>query len=181
MIVQLNINCTAVFFVKLSFFFYFRLFKSHKIICWFVYNDIFANGLFYFAIIVIYVVVVSFSPDQSDININWLMRVKKYKFMLNHLNIIQIVFDIFSDIYFLVISIRSIFQFQFSMQQKLNISSIFLIEILWVSNSFCDIFLIKLNFVNSALFYALLSFLFIVSSLLMIQIMRDFFLFIALT
>lgn len=136
LIAVFDLYSAAAFFVKLSLFLlYLRLFKPDKVTRWLIYGGILVNGLFYFATIVIYTAVVPPSPGQSDTDRSWILHATKREPLLKIFTVINGVFGIFSDIYLLVIPIRSIFQLHLSIQRKFGVSSIFLIGILWVTVS----------------------------------------------
>lgn len=122
---------SAALFVKLSLFLlYLRLFKPDKITRWLVYGGILVNGLFYFINIVIYSAIFPPSPGQPDTDESWLMHAGKNNRIFKIMTIVQGVFGTFSDIYLLVIPIRSIFQLHLPLRRKFAVSSIFLVGIL---------------------------------------------------
>ena len=121
----------AASFVKLSLFLlYLRLFKPDKITRWLIYGGIPVTGLFYFITIVIYSVLFPPSPGQPDTDSSWLMHAVKHDSFFKNMTVAQGVFGTISDIYLLVIPIRSIFQLHLPIRRKFGVSSIFLIGIL---------------------------------------------------
>lgn len=134
MLAATNMYLVSAFFVKLSLFLlYLRLFNPDKITRWLVYGGITVCGLFYSANVVITTVISMPSPGHPDTSNDWISRGLQQRIPLYNLAIARGVFGTFSDIYLLVIPIRSIFQLQLSIQRKLGVSSIFLIGILWVT------------------------------------------------
>lgn len=126
-----DLYSAAAFLVKLSLFLlYLRLFKPDKVTRWLIYGGILVSGLFYSATIVIFTAAVSPSPGQPDTDTTWLLQASKHVTVLNTLSIVQGVFGTLSDIYLLVIPIRSIFRLHLPIQRKFGVSSIFLIGIL---------------------------------------------------
>lgn len=122
---------SAALFVKLSLFLlYLRLFKPNKVTRWLIYGGILVNGLFYLITFVIYAAVLPPSPGQPDTDSSWLMHASKHDYIFKNIAIVQGIFAILSDIYLLVIPIRSVFQLNLPIRQKFGVSSIFLIGIL---------------------------------------------------
>ena len=144
------INAGASFFIKLSLFFlYLRIFKPDKVTRGFIYGGILVNGLFYSIAIVIYSVFFAPSPDQSDNEKSWMLRAKKNRDSLTIISLTYNVFSVLSDIYLLVLPIRFTFHLQLPMRKKFEVSSVFLIGILWVMNSYSG--LAALDHLNLAL------------------------------
>ena len=110
--------------------FYLRLFKLDKVTRWLVYGGILATGLFYSVVSIIYTVLQSPPLDQPQTDILWMTQSLKHMAFSKNLVVMQGVYGALSDIYLLVIPIRSIFQLHLPFRRKLGISSIFLIGIL---------------------------------------------------
>lgn len=161
-----SLFCASAFFVKLSLFLlYLRLFKPDKVTRWLVYGGIFVSGLFYLSTTISGVVISIPSHGHLDNDAVWLAHFIQQGHKLEILAITLSVFGVFSDIYLLVIPIRSIFQLQLPIHRKFGISSIFLIGILWVINSLPRACSGCAKLVESGLFYALSGvFIFVLSS-----------------
>lgn len=124
---------SATIFVKLSLFLlYLRLFKPDKVTRWLIYGGILANGLFYSIITIIYCAIFPPPLDHPNTDIRWTTHAKKHDFFFKRMAIVNGAFGNLSDIYLLIIPIRSIFQLQLPIRRKFEVSSIFLIGILWV-------------------------------------------------
>ena len=69
-------------------------------------------------------------PGQPNDDATWLLRTEKCVPSSQHLAVAQAVFSAVSDIYLLVIPIRSIFQLKLPMERKIGVSAIFMIGIM---------------------------------------------------
>ena len=128
-----NLYAASAFFVKLSLFLlYLQLFKPHKVTRWLVYGGISICGLFYSVSIIINCVIIMPTRDQPDTTTGWRTRMTEtYDFNKKTL-IAQATFGTLSDIYLLMIPLRSIFQLQLPMNRKFGVSAVFLIGVMSV-------------------------------------------------
>ena len=126
--------CGAAFFVKLSLFLlYLRLFKPDKLTRWLIYGGILVSGLFYSIVFITLTALVAPPPGQPDTDEGWTKHNDlKNGRRLEALVVSHSVFNVLSDVYLLVLPIRSIFRLQLPTQKKFQVSSIFLIGLLWV-------------------------------------------------
>lgn len=123
----------SAFSVKLSLFLlYFRLFQIQNVTRWLIYSGIIVCGLFYSGMIIASCALYIPPPDHQNTSLTWWLRAWKADDVAHRLLIVQGSFGTMSDIYLLVIPIRSIFQLQLPIRRRLGISSIFLIGIMWV-------------------------------------------------
>ena len=126
----MNLYTASAFFVKLSLFIlYLRLFKPNKVARWLVYGGITACGIFYSASIISNCALCLPKPGQPDDDATWKLRFTACGLPSQKLAICQAVFSTLSDIYLLVIPIRSIFQLQLPLERKIGVSAIFTIGV----------------------------------------------------
>lgn len=124
----------AALSIKLSLFiFYLRLFKPNKIVRWLIYGGITACGVFYSVSIIVTLSIMIPSPNQPDTTASWALRAWR---SANHQENILLSlgsFGIISDIYLLVIPIRSVYQLQLPTKRKLGILAIFMVGFIAVA------------------------------------------------
>ena len=132
----MNLYTASAFFVKLSLLLlYLRLFKPSKVTRWLVYGGIIACGIFYSASIISNCALCLPKPGQPDDDTAWRLSFTECSLPSQKLAICQAVFSTLSDIYLLVIPIRSIFQLQLlPLKRKIGVSAIFTIGIVYVNH-----------------------------------------------
>lgn len=130
-IATFNLYAASAFCVKLSLFLlYLRLFKPNKVTRWLIYGGSVACAIFYSASIISSCALCMPKPGQPDDNAAWILRAPECGLALRHLAIVQAVFSTISDMYLLVIPIRSIFQLKLPVERKIGVSAIFMIGIM---------------------------------------------------
>lgn len=129
----MNLYAASAFFVKLSLFLlYLRLFKPNKVTRRLIYLGILICGIFYSASIVSNCVLCIPRPGEGSDTFAWFMRGRKCSAPSQHLAVVQAVFSTLSDLYLVIIPIRSVFQLHLPTQKKLGVSAIFMVGIMWV-------------------------------------------------
>ncbi len=118
----------AALSIKLSLFiFYHRLFKRNKVVRWLIYGGVTACGVFYPVSFVITLSIMIPSPNQPNTTAGWALRTWQSANRQEDLLLALGIFGIISDIYLLVIPIRSVYQLQLPTKRKLGIITIFLV------------------------------------------------------
>lgn len=140
---------------------YLRLFRPNKVTRWLVYGGISVCGSFYFASIVSESVLCLPRAGQTDTT--WLLHFNQCAVPSRHLAVCQGVFGTLSDIYLLVIPIRSIFQLHLPLDRKIGVSAVFMIGVMWVQCVLWD-YVPYLTMLLAAPLHALLAVLDIASS-----------------
>ena len=74
-------------------------------------------------------------PGEPDDLMTWMLRAQESRFPSAHLALAQGVFGTLSDIYLLVVPIRSVFQLHLPTRRKLGVSAIFMTGIMSVYGS----------------------------------------------
>ena len=125
---MINLYAVSAFFVKFSLFLlYLRLFKPNQTSRWLICGGIVVCGLFYSASIISNCALCIPRPGQGNDTAAWRSKFGKCYILTDQLAIVQSVFGTISDIYLLVIPIRSVFQLQLPTNRKFGISAIFMI------------------------------------------------------
>jgi hypothetical protein len=118
----------AALSIKLSLFiFYHRLFKRNQIVRWLIYGGITACAVFYSVSFVITLSIMIPTPNQPNTTASWAARAWQSANRQEDLLLALGIFGIISDIYLLVIPIRSVYQLQMPTKRKLGIIAIFLV------------------------------------------------------
>lgn len=132
----INLYAASALFVKLSLFLlYLRLFKPNRITRWLIYGGIVVCGLFYSASIISNCVLCMPHPGQPNDLPTWELRAGDCNIPSIRLALVQGVFGTLSDIYLLVVPIRSVFQLHLPTSRKLGVSAIFMTGIMSVFTS----------------------------------------------
>ena len=128
-----NLYAASAFFVKLSLFIlYLRIFKPNRGTRWLIYGGITVCGLFYSASIISNCALCLPRPGQPDDLPTWASHFQGCNIQAEQLALVQGVFGTLSDIYLLVIPIKSVFQLQLPTGRKLGVSAIFMTGIMLV-------------------------------------------------
>lgn len=97
---------------------------------WLIYMGIFVCGIFYSASIIANCALCMPNPREGNETLEWSMRAQKCSGPSQHLAVVQAVFGTLSDVYLIIIPIRSVFQLQLPTQKKLGVSAIFMVGIM---------------------------------------------------
>lgn len=128
---SINLWVASVMFVKLSLFLlYLRLFKPNQQSRWLIYMGILTCILCYSAIIIVSTVLYSPAPGQRYDRITLILRARDNAKEIMYLSLGQSIFGTISDIYLLMIPIKTIFQLHMRTRRKFGVSVVFMIGIL---------------------------------------------------
>lgn len=105
---------------------YLRLFKPNKVTRWLVYGGIAVCGFFYSASIISNCVLCLPKHGQPDDAATWRLSFAECDRPAQNLALCQGIFGTLSDIYLLVIPIRSIFQLHLPLERKVGVSAVFM-------------------------------------------------------
>lgn len=121
----------AALSIKLSLFiFYHRLFKIDEIVRWLIYGGITACGVFYSVCFVVILSIMIPSPNQPNTNTSWTLHYSRNSDHNENVWLAVGIFGIISDIYLLMIPIRSVYQLQLPIKRKLGVIAIFLVGLM---------------------------------------------------